>query len=118
MRGLAGFSLQRSVMTKDGTQVMESIGQIPGSWGELFWTERKQPVRTCGSRSGVAGKKFFFPESAFGGVDTESCDWSRKRSRDYEREVWMYVGKAAGVCDWVVLHHQVMAKTEHTPERL
>lgn len=36
MRGLAEVLLQRSEMTGDGIYVMETIGQIPGSFEELF----------------------------------------------------------------------------------
>lgn len=36
VRGLVEVSQERSEMTRDGTNVMETIGQIPGSCGDLF----------------------------------------------------------------------------------
>lgn len=90
VRGLVEVLLQRSEMTGDGTLVMETIGQIPGSCEELFGQRGNGESELVGASQewlGKEGMSFFF--SGFVSVEdkdgdqrceTESCYCSTKKS--------------------------------------
>lgn len=65
MRGLVEIWLQRSEMTGDGTPVMETIGQTPGSCEELFGLRGNSESELVGASQEWLGRKegmgiFFF----------------------------------------------------------
>lgn len=57
MRGLVEVRLQRSETTGDGTPVMETIGQIPGSCEGLFGLRGNSKSELVGASQEWLGRK-------------------------------------------------------------
>lgn len=105
MRGLVIVLLQRSEMTGDGTPVMETIGQIPGSCEELFGLRGNSKSELVGASQERLGKKawvLFFPGRSLEETRTETTGVRRRAAIVPQRSLWIAcrvdVGKAAGVC--------------------
>lgn len=70
-------------MMGDGTPVMETIGQIPGSCEELFGWPGNGTSELVGASREWLGRRhelFFFPDVSLEKTRTESCDGSTRKS--------------------------------------
>ena len=107
MRGLVEVLLQRSETTGDGTPVMETTGQIPGSCEELFGLRGNSKSELVGASQEWLGRKKArgFSRSDEDGdkrCATERRDCSTKKSGDHVLG-WMLAGRRASGSSFIRL---------------